>query len=263
MTDPKKLQTPAELTCLDLKEPLQELEHVGFMKIPWITRLERGPYVSEKMDANGTYYRAPPGGILLSGGYEQLKPGNGRDYDGGVYIPNNPGDPIHIYLYASMTAPKPEVPPSDVNCSNTGFVKDPVTAKISLVAFGTGGAIGGASGAVIGRSLFKSSLGVASTAAAAAGAAGGLIAGVFIAYMVNRDMGKIIQQPVVKDPRFEESVRTLVAGKVALQEYRATEAAASQDESAGSAASALAVPATSAPAASAPAASAPAESAPH
>ena len=62
-------------------------------------RLERGPYLAEKQDSQGTYYRAPPGGIFVSN--SDSGPSHGMAYDGGFYVPRNGTRPVMIYYYYS------------------------------------------------------------------------------------------------------------------------------------------------------------------
>ena len=221
---PERLQTPTQLTCVNLTEPLSFTRQVGWMKVSWTMRLERGPYLSEKMDDKGTFFRAPPGGIRLAGN-EPATEGHGRTYDGGFYVPNDPNDAVKIYFYYSNAAAPVEVPASDADCSTAGYVKDPSTSKLSLVAMISGGAVGGTAGGIAGRSLNPSSR-LNYAQAAAAGAGGGVLAWVIIGAVTNSNVGKIYFPYSPKpDPGFLENLRALAANRVPLQEVRSQEVA--------------------------------------
>jgi hypothetical protein len=109
---PSSLRVPAQLTCFDLPTPISYSAQRGLANITWVTRLERGPYVSEYEDAGGTYFRAPPGG--LSGARPDLmdKPAGmltHMNYDGGIWIPRDPTVPPHRYVYFSTESVQPVV----------------------------------------------------------------------------------------------------------------------------------------------------------
>src|SRR5690242_19801600 len=104
---------PAQMSCVYLSEPISQTGEYGLANISWETRLERGPYVSERQDENGTYYRAPAGGLRTSS--PDAKIVNTRD--GGFYIPRNPNEPPKIYEYFSTENAPVEIPPEGVNCS--------------------------------------------------------------------------------------------------------------------------------------------------
>lgn len=218
-TNPESLQAPQEITCVDLKEPLSYTAPYGLLNIPWTTKLERGPYWSEKVDEKGTFYRAPPGGVSITGQNGMGVPGQGANSDGGFYVPNNPNEPITIYRYFSTAAVPVQVPSSDTNCSTVGYAKDPSTSKVSLLSFGIGGAVGGAVGGIIGRGVAQGS-NMTYGQAAGAGAAGGLVGGLIVASIINADVGKIIGGIPIRDAQFMEKLRVLVAAKVRVKEVQ-------------------------------------------
>jgi hypothetical protein len=221
--DPASLQTPTEPTCVDVPEALSFITHNGLFNNVVTTRFERGPYISEKMDAKGTYYRGPDGGIRVASN-EPITPGHGGTWTGGFYVPNNPSEPAKFYFYASPAKAPDEPPPVEATCATAGYVKDPATSKISFVALGTAGAIGGAAGGIAGRSVVKGGS-MSYAQSAGVGAAGGLIAGVFIAWIVNRDAGKIYFPATPKPtPEFSDKLRALAATKVPLRELQPSEA---------------------------------------
>lgn len=211
--NPEDLKSPKEITCIDLKEPIILNYHDQ-----WTTRFEKGPYWSEKIDANGTYYRAPPGGISVTdengGGF----PGQPTTSDGGFYVPNKANEPVKLYAYFS-TKPAPVQPyPNGTDCSTLGYVRDPSTSKVDLVSFAVGGAIGGATGGLIARGVSGSG-NMSYGQAAGAGAAGGLIGGVIIAAMINSDVGKIKPlQPPVTSTQYLGKFNNISSGEVIIQE---------------------------------------------
>jgi len=216
---PDDLQTPRELTCTYMKEPLSFTGHYGLLDVPWTTRLERGPYWSEKVDDKGTYYRAPPGGVSITTTNGAGIPGQAATADGGFYVPNGANEPVTIYKYFSTAAAPVEVPPNGADCSTVGYIKDPSTSKVSLVSFGTSGAIGGAAAGVVGRSIAQGGA-ISYGQAAGAGAAGGLIGGLIIASIINADVGKIVPGLPIQDAEFMAKLRTLAASKVPALEVQ-------------------------------------------
>ena len=89
---------PTQISCVYLDKPLSYTETLGMFDIPWTTRLEKGPYWSEKVDAKGTYYRAPPGALSLQDDEGRPMLNAPRTRDGGFYVPNDPTAPITLLL---------------------------------------------------------------------------------------------------------------------------------------------------------------------
>jgi hypothetical protein len=169
-TDPNDLQAPPEITCVFLSEPLELTALYGSFKVQWTTRLEQGAYWSEKIDAEGSYFRGPVGGISVKGKSAGAFPGQPTTTDGGFYVPNDTAQPIALYYYFSTEPVRPQVTQVS-NCSEVAFIKDAQTRKIDLIALTTGGAIGGAVGGVIGNSLVRGST-ISMRQAAGTGAVG-------------------------------------------------------------------------------------------
>lgn len=123
--DPDTLAAPPQVSCIYLDQPVTYTQAPGMIKVPWTARLEQGPYWSEKVDANGTYFRAPPGGLSLKNDDGQPQPGHAVTRDGGFYIPNNAAAPVTLYFYYS-TAEAPTQPDLlNADCSNLHVLKDP------------------------------------------------------------------------------------------------------------------------------------------
>lgn len=207
-TNPERLQTPSDLSCIYLKEPLATTGRYGLLNVEWTTRLERGPYWSEKMDENGTFFRGPAGGVSIRSPDYPSIPGQPAATDGGFYLPKDPKEPVKIYRYFTTSAVPIEVPPDNLTCDTLAYAADPVLKKVSLMSFAAGGAIGGATGGVIGRSL-TGGKGMSYGQAAGAGAVGGAVGGLIVAAIINADVGKIIGGQPIQDPNFMEKLREL------------------------------------------------------
>jgi hypothetical protein len=220
-TDPNDLQTPQELTCVFLTEPLELTALYGPFNVQWTTRLEKGAYWSEKIDADGSYFRSPVGGVSVKGKSGGPFPGQPTTTDGGFYVPNDAAKPITLYLYFS-TEPVPPQTTQASTCAEVAFVKDARTQKIDLVAFTTGGAIGGATGGVIGNSLVRGST-ISVGQAAGTGAVGGAIGIFLVGAIVNAGVGKIVWvQPPIKDAQFLDRLKALAGNRVVVKEAQLT-----------------------------------------
>jgi hypothetical protein len=147
--EPTNLPAPPTPTCILVKEPLVYKTVLGLFHVPWQTRLERGPYISEKEDAKGTYYRGP------SGAYHISNPGLTFIRDGGFYIPNDPNAVPKLYDYDSGADAPVQVPPLNADCSNVGSIKAPHIAPV----YGHGSAPGGIVGNVMGAAIANATIG--------------------------------------------------------------------------------------------------------
>lgn len=214
-TDPADLGTPQKITCVDLKAPLSFSGYYGIVHTKWTTRLEKGPYVSEKFDGKGTYYRAPPGGLSVTGASGRPFPGMPLTMDGGFYIPISTGTPVWIYRYFSTAAAPVDPSAENTDCTTVGYLKDPVGTKLSIVRLAAGGALGGAAGGVLGRGMAKTST-LSYGQAAGVGAASGIVAGLLIGSIINSGVGKIIPALPIRDATFVEKLRDLASNAVAV-----------------------------------------------
>ena len=215
-TNPEKLQTPAELACVYLKEPLATTGHYGLLNVEWTTRLERGPYWSEKSDEKGTFFRGPPGGVAIRSPSYSSIPGQPTASDGGFYLPKDPTEPVKIYRYFTTSEVPVQVPSDNLNCATLAYVKDPASQKVSLISFATGGAAGGATGGVLGRSIAHG--GMSYGVAAGAGAVGGAVGGLVVAAIINADVGKIIDGLPIQETSFMDKLRALAAASEDLKQ---------------------------------------------
>lgn len=218
MVKPDKLFLPRELTCIDIPAGLDAHDIKGLLKIHWTTRVLPGPYVAEREDASGTYYRAPPGGIQYIQDGTEDKPASlftHMAYDGGIWVPRDASLPPHLYTYFS-TRSAPVVPlPEGATCATATFAEDPKTKGVSLAAFAAGGAVAGATGTAVARSTVNNGS-MSYGQAAGAGAAGGLLGGLIVAAIINNDVGKIVNQPLSKDTKFVTELREVVKNRIAI-----------------------------------------------
>lgn len=212
-TNPENLRMPEQVTCINLKEALSTTGRYGLFNDEWTTRLERGPYWSEKIDEKGTFFRAPPGGVS----YNPPLPGHPPATDGGFYLPNDPKEPVTIYRYFTVETVPVEVPPAGMSCGDLVYAKDPASQKVSLMSFATSGAVGGAAGGVIGRSLAKGS-GMSYGQAAGAGAVGGAVGGLIVASIINAEVGKIVGSLSIQEPQFIDKLRELGLTREAMMQ---------------------------------------------
>jgi hypothetical protein len=214
MERPEDLGRPAKLSCIEVPQEVELFELRGLLDYRWVTRLAQGPYVAERESAEGTYYRAPPGGIYIAladvpraAPPVPLMP---RVFDGGIWVPKTPGTPAHLYTYFSTqdaaVAPLPEA----ASCQTARAVQDPDAKGVSAIAFATGGLIGGTAGGVAGRAVSSNSS-MSYGQAAGAGAVGGALGGLIVAGLINMDVGKIVHHPITKDAKFQATLQELSA----------------------------------------------------
>lgn len=214
---PDDLAVPNQISCTNLQQPISFTGTYGIGGNKWTTRLERGPYWSEREDGKGTYYRAPPGGVSITAPDGKPTPGFQVTMDGGFYVPNDPNEPPRIYRYFSTEPTPAQVPPAETDCSTVGYVKDPATSKVGFLSVAAGGAVGGAAGGLAARALApKSSMSYGQ--AAGIGAAGGAVAGLVVAAMINADVGKIVGGLPIQDTSFLEQLRKAHASRVPVKE---------------------------------------------
>lgn len=205
---PDSLKRPDPLTCIEVPKGVEAHESKGLLNIKWTTRLAPGPYISEREDTEGTYYRAPPAGLYI--GRDDLadeppQPLMPRLFDGGIWIPRAPGKPPHLYTYFSTQEATAAPVPENASCANAVSVPDPHSQGVSTVAFVVGGAAGGAAGGAIARAVSQNST-MSYGQAAGAGAVGGAIGGAIVAGLINMDVGKIIHHAPATDPKFHSAL---------------------------------------------------------
>lgn len=201
MAAPGALQVPDQVSCIHLPAALSGIETKGLFKVETETRLERGPYIAEGEDAEGTYFRAPPGGVYL--GPPKDKPAKGAwqiDRDGGIFVPRDPAAPPQLYSYVSdaATSAATLVPPPAADCSNTHYLRDPATKAVRVAGY--------------------AGQGTTRTDARQVGTVGGGVAGYFLyEFLEGRDKGKIVKLPQSKNPEFNAKLSELARKAVPIK----------------------------------------------
>ena len=225
VTAPEDLKVPTQLTCFELAAPADYLEDRGPLKVSWETRLERGPYVSEREDAEGVFYRAPPGGVMIVPQSARNPPPNtpvSGVYDGGVWIPRDPAKQPRLYSYFTTVAPTPVVPPPEASCANVQVARNPKTQGVDTIAYTVAGGVGGAVGGAAARGV--GATGMSYGKAAGVGAAGGAIGGAVVAALINMDVGKIVLRQPEQNADFVRAIREAAAHAVPLHASAAASA---------------------------------------
>ena len=213
-----ELQVPSQVSCLHLPAALSGIETKGLFKVESETRLERGPYISEREDAEGSYFRAPAGGVYL--GPPKDKPARGAwqaNRDGGIFVPRDPSAPPQLYSYVSDVGASAAtlVPPAAADCSNTRYVRDPVTKAVSVAGYTGEGMtktdakqLGAGAGGLSGLGILSSN----------GGFLGGF-AGAVLGDVINgtADMGKIAKLPHSKNAEFNAKLSQLARTAVPIK----------------------------------------------
>lgn len=208
---PKTLSTPKEISCVNISNPITYTFEVGLVDAVWTARLERGPYISEKEDANGIYFRAPQGGLSFARMdlvEKSTDPGVHQTHDGGFWLPHNPQMKPRTYQYFSMQEVAPIIPPQDATCTTSAYVTDPESSGISVLSFAAGGAIAGG----VGRSMAQNS-----AMSYGQAATGGAIGGIVVAQIINMDVGKIILGKEIENEKFIDQLRSYAQQRIPLK----------------------------------------------
>lgn len=208
---PESLAKPEKLTCIQVLPGTEAHETRGLLDVKVTTRLTPGPYFSERQDAEGTYYRAPPGGIYIGADAGADKPNTGpvpRIQDGGIWLPRTPGKSPHLYTFSSIGDSTIIPVPDNASCATAMSIPDPQSKGVNAVAFATGGAIGGAAGGLIARSTSPGKA-MSYGQAAGTGLVGGALGGLVVAGLINMDIGTINHLSVSTDPTFQAALEKL------------------------------------------------------
>ena len=215
IANPAELQVPSKISCLHLPAALSGTETKGLFKVETETRLERGPYISEREDAEGTYFRAPPGGVYL--GPPKDKPARGAwqlNRDGGIFVPRDLSAPPQLYSYASDEgiSAATVVPPAAADCSNTSYVRDPSTKAVSVAGYAGEGMtqtaarqVGAGGGGII----------LANVPGSLLGGAAGSVLGDFLRNTAH--IGKIAKLPQSKNLEFNAKLSQFARAAVPIK----------------------------------------------
>jgi len=218
---PESLKKPARMTCIEIAPAMEAHEKLGLLNIPWIYTLASGPYLSEREDAQGIYYRAPPSGITII----RDKDGDGDDsiakrtppahVDGGIWLPRDTALAPHLYFYVGSRTDQAAAPLDHANCANAVLLPGAKPGDVNAVAFAVAGAAGGAAGGIAGRSMAGSGK-MSYGQAAGTGAVGGAIAGLIIAKLIDMEHGQIQHGRPLTDPAFLTALREATKATVLI-----------------------------------------------
>ena len=153
---PETLAVPVKSRCFSLPSALEGVEIRGLMRFVWHTRLERGAYISVHENAQGTYFRGPPGGVRVYQPTMLHKPaglGTHITYDGGVFVPRDGTQPL-LYTYFSLEPVPFIVPPEGASCDSAVLVRNP-EGKVGDGTAAVGGVVGTAMLAFISLDIGK------------------------------------------------------------------------------------------------------------
>jgi hypothetical protein len=138
----KKLPIPKTVTCLQVKQPFTYTTSSGLFHVHQQVELGRGPYVSEREDASGVYYRAPTNAITywLPNKKSTSVAGLHHSFEGGIYVPNDPSGKPRLYVYYGTQTIAHESKEQDAECGALTYSLDPKDHSVSV--WGTGFGIG-------------------------------------------------------------------------------------------------------------------------
>lgn len=210
MTNPSDLKQPETASCFTLDKAISYQEPRGLLKIVWELRLERGSYVSELVDDEGTYFRGPPGTVYVGRPEMKNEPANLGTHitrDGGIWISHDPTVKPRVYTYFSVQDAKAVVPAPNVDCHSFAMIRDPDTHKYSIAA----AAVGGAAGGLLARAASPGS----STSYAQAGLGGAIGVGL-VAALINSGVGEIAFERKINNGEFIARIRSARDGAIPL-----------------------------------------------
>lgn len=204
---PDDLELPSRVTCIDLQEPLVYQDDFGPFNVVLEHRFERGPYIAERIDDEGTYYRGPPGAYVRMSPSMKSQWGGKEGLDGGFFIPHDPDGAPRIYYYMNGSVPI-VVPPKSAQCTSLAYVKDPQGKKLDVGLYGLAGGLGGISGRlqVSGAPISYGQV-----------AGAGFVSGIIIATLINMDLGKISLDPPLRRPEVIARFKKLTDGAVLIR----------------------------------------------
>lgn len=203
------LKAPAQLSCIHLPVALSGIETKGLFKVETETRLERGPYISEGEDAEGTYFRAPLGGVYL--GPPKDKPAKGAwqlNRDGGIFVPRDPSLPPQLYSYVTENGVSAAtlVPPPTADCANTRYVRDPVTKAVKAAKYAGEGM----------AQADAKQVGVVDVRQVAV-QGGGMVGAMLSDFLEGPEKGTIVKLPQSKNPEFNARLREFARKAVPVE----------------------------------------------
>ncbi|RLK31767.1 hypothetical protein [Cupriavidus plantarum] len=213
-TVPENLNRPASLSCIEVPQGTEGHEYRGLLKMPWITRLSAGPYISELEDEAGTYYRAPPGGVYIAPPNPPSDYFQPMTYDGGLWVPRDGNKPVNVYFYSSTRNAVVKPLPQGASCATAVATRNVAHAGTQNVSYKTADAqANDAVASVVANVMTTGTPPVAAlnvAQSAVAGGVGGAIAGGVVAGFIALDAGKIFfRLPMEGDPAFVSALERL------------------------------------------------------
>jgi hypothetical protein len=205
---PDSFAVPVQPTCFSLSEALEATEIKGLLKYEWRTRLERGAYVAVHESERGTYFRGPPGAVLIYQPTMLDKPSSPASHmtvNGGVFVPRDGSQP-ELYTYITDKSVDKVTPPAGASCATAVVVRDPVSKGVSVKDYAI---FGGASGALGGLAAHDKAPNSSMRQTVGVGAAGGSAAMAIVGALINMDVGKIGSHSPTTDPKFNARLATL------------------------------------------------------
>ncbi|WP_445354559.1 hypothetical protein ACJJI5_15595 [Microbulbifer sp. EKSA008] len=211
-TNPNSLDVPTQITCIQVPSGVEGFDKRGWEQVEFRTTLQPGPYISEREDSQGIYYRAPQGGVFVGRDDMLHKPSSILTYmtwDGGIWIPKNVNEKPRIYNYFSTSSAEVKEVEKGVLCENATVSGDLDAEGVSAVSFTKAG------------KTSNSSLSAGQTEYT--GSRGSVIGGLVVSSLINMDVGKITFQPELEDEVFIQNLRNLAKGVVILEHSTAVE----------------------------------------
>lgn len=213
-----KLPLPKSMTCLALKQPISYTTTTGMFHIGWDIALGSGAYVSEREDAQGTYYRAPPGAMTQQRVKKKTHATVGRPvaFVGGIYVPHDAGAPPRLYAYYGSYGAPQEHPRADADCSTLTYAIDPQTHSVNVWGTAVATGIGAGMGMAMSRS-FHPHVQASYGQAVGVGLIGGLIGGLIVGAIEKSKADEIIPGPPLSSDAIDR-IKSLAGEKVAISE---------------------------------------------
>ena len=210
---PTDLRVPERLSCIQVAQPLQASELRGPFKAVWETRLANGPYISEREDERGTFYRGPPGAYSLAGDPKKADGSNtvAQVLDGGIYVPRDSTAPPILYVYYSMEKAEVFPVPMGTDCSSGDYVRAALGGKLHKIASVSGKADSGEQArAIAERNMNNNNVSGSSLV-------GGAVGSAIVAAAISKDLGNIVLIHTPADPGFAGALKALTRESVSVQ----------------------------------------------
>lgn len=203
------LKRPDTISCIDVPEGVESRTTYGLFNVRWITKLVAGPYISEREDANGTYYRGPYEAISVA------TEGSDRPattFDGGIWVPRNGDQPPVLYRYFATKDPASS-PPKGGTCADAMAIGATDAVGVNRVTFSASGIAKTAADEGFNAGLSAGTAGAFTGGqVTGAGVAGGAVGGLIVAALIQMDVGKITHAGDLSDDNLTDTLMQLAQG---------------------------------------------------